>query len=297
MGLATVRMPLTRHHYLSFEVYLINQDVPFIFGLDLHYKHQCSSDELKRTFTHHPSRTTVPVAYKDGHLYVEWPTHEVMFSKKELLKLHERFSHPASEALVNLIRRADPQLLGSDTRKILDSIAKSCKACQVHASKPIRFKVSMPDNDIVFNHEIQVDLFWLDSKPAVHVIDRGTRYSIAKFIENHSAEHLWNIIVEHWVCLFSRFPDIIAHDQGSQFTSDFFTNMCAELAIETNPIPTESPNSLSICERYHPLIRRISRKIRVDFPTMELPLALSIACHAVTTTAGPDGLTPSLLIF
>ena len=150
---------------------------------------------------------------------------------------------------------------------------------------------------LVFNHEIQVDLFWIESKPVLHIIDRGIRYSIAKFIENHSAEHLWNSIVENWVCIFGGFPNILAHDQGSQLTSDFFFKTCAEFGISMKATPTESHNSLSIFERYHPLIRRVYRKVRMEYPAVDCHLVLTIAVHAVNTTAGPDGITPSLLLF
>ena len=155
----------------------------------------------------------------------------------------------------------------------------------------------MPQDDLIFNHEIQADLFWIGSYPVLHIIDRGTRYSVAKFIDNFSAEHVWNLIVEHWVCIFSGFPDILSHDQGTQFTLEFFQSMCAEFAIDAKQTPEESHNSPSICERYHPLIRRIFRNIRVDFPDTESSLTLSLAVDAANTTAGLDGLTTSLLLF
>jgi len=59
----------------------------------------------------------------------------------------------------------------------------------------------------------------------------------------------------------------------------------------------ESHNAIGLCERYHPIIRRVYRKVRSDHPTLAPDLILSIAVHAVNSTVGPDGITPSLLVF
>ncbi len=48
------------------------------------------------------------------------------------------------------------------------------------------FRVSLPMDDIVFNHEIEVDVMWIDGDPVLHIIDRGTRYSVAKFMANQT---------------------------------------------------------------------------------------------------------------
>ena len=148
MGLATVRMPLSSSFFMTFEVDVIEQDVPLIFGFDLHHRHNCRSNEVSHTFTRHLFGITVPVVYKRGHLYIEWPCTEVLLSLPELKHLHERFSHPTTTALMNLLRRADPKLFEPDTKKLLDDISASCKACQTHSPKPIRFKVSLPQDEL-----------------------------------------------------------------------------------------------------------------------------------------------------
>ena len=45
------------------------------------------------------------------------------------------------------------------------------------------------------------------------------------------------------------------------------------------------------------MIRRIFRKTKEDFPNLPKEVILSLAVHAVNSFAGPDGLTPSLLLF
>lgn len=155
----------------------------------------------------------------------------------------------------------------------------------------------MPSDDIVFNNEIEVDLFWIEGEAALHIIDRGTCYSVAKFLKHQTSEYLWNVIIEFWLTVFTGFPNIIAHDRGNNFSSDFFQLACAEFGINTSEKPTESHNSLSLCERYHSIIRRIFRKLRLNFPDMSKETLLSLSTHAGNTTAGSEGLTPSLLVF
>ena len=245
LALADVRMPLTPDLFLEFEVNLIDQDVPLMFGLDKHLRYKCSTNEYNMTFTHHPSGVTIPLHLKKGHLYIEWPNTEVLFTRSELKQMHKNFSHPSNNALINVLKRARPSDVNSETKKMLEDIVARCKQCQTFRSKPTIFRVSLPMDEIVFNHEIEVDIMWIDGDAIIHIIDRGTRYSVAKYLNPQTAENAWNLIIEFWVSVFNGFPQIIAHDQGPQFTAEYFQDSCAQLGIITKETPTESHNSLS----------------------------------------------------
>lgn len=50
--------------------------------------------------------------------------------------------------------------------------------------KPFQFQVTIPD-DVQFNHEVILDLTWIElrpHRPVLHVVDRGTRFSSAIFV-------------------------------------------------------------------------------------------------------------------
>lgn len=64
----------------------------------------------------------------------------------------------------------------------------------------------------------------------------------------------------------------------------------------TKRTPTQSHNSLSICERYHHIIRQVFLKVEAQHPNLGPDLTLSISVHAVNTTVGPNGLVPTLLL-
>lgn len=76
VGSVSVRM-LVGYFYLDLNIEMVNQDIPLIFGLDQQKLNFCSSNKSQNTFTHHPSRTTIPHKYKRDHLWVVWPVMEV----------------------------------------------------------------------------------------------------------------------------------------------------------------------------------------------------------------------------
>ena len=78
---------------LTFEVDLIDQDVPLIFGLDQHFIYNCSSIGYDRTFTDHPSGTTIPIVFQTqnnatgGHFCIKWNITSVLYTNRNR-KLH-----------------------------------------------------------------------------------------------------------------------------------------------------------------------------------------------------------------
>ncbi len=61
-------------------------------------------------------------------------------------------------------------------------------------------------------------------KPVLHIVDCGTRFPVAKFLKDETSEDVWNPFVECCVSVCVGFPNVLGHDQGSAFTSNFFTS-------------------------------------------------------------------------
>lgn len=160
--------------------------------------------------------------------------------------------------------------------------------------KPFAFQVSMPD-DTQFNHEIIVDLFCIDKKPALHAVGRGAHFSAAKFLQGESAIHVWSALIDCWISACVGFPNALSHDQGPVFASKLFDKAASHAGIALKGAPAEAHNALSAGERYHGLLRRICSKMRIEYPELDKELALSIAASGLTCAAGPDGLAPALL--
>ena len=50
-------------------------------------------------------------------------------------------------------------------------------------------------------------------------------------------------------------------------------------------------------ERYHDPLRRVFKKVKHEYPSLNRELALRISVKAINDTMGPEGLVPSLLVF
>ena len=261
LGKTSIRFPIdSLGNFVEYVTDVVDVDVPILFGLDkmkeLRWYVNEVSDEL---CCFDQPELKIKLQFQKGHLYYNWPSALILFTKRELEKIHRRFAHPSASKLYDLIRRAAPSELDAKTRIFLDEIVAHCNSCQRMAPKPFVFQVTMPDN-IVFNHEVCMDLCWLESrpqKPVLHVVDRGTHFSAARFVASESAESIWNTFLECWVSIYVGFPNVISHDHGSLFASEFFQGTCAKFGIITKQSPTESHNSLGPGERYHAPLRKI----------------------------------------
>lgn len=136
--------------------------------------------------------------------------------------------------------------------------------------------------------EMDADFMWIDGDPIRHIIDRDTRYSVAKYItKKQTSENLSNIIIKFSISAFTGFPNIIDVDRQCAFRSKIFKPTCNQLGIHAKITPIESHNFLSICERYYSVIRQVFCRIKADHTTPPKKVCLSIATHADNTATGP----------
>lgn len=108
-------------------------------------------------------------------------TTQALFTELELKTLHPRFGHPSTTKLLHLLRRAHFEKVTPSTRLLLQNIVDTCDACQRYAPKPYRFRFTLLE-DKEFNHSIYVDIFYIDSRPVLHVVDEATRYQAAQWL-------------------------------------------------------------------------------------------------------------------
>ena len=107
--------------------------------------------------------------------------------------------------------------------------------------KPYAFQINMPD-DIQFNYEVILDLSWIEPRPhrpVLHTVDPSTHFSEAKFVRGESAEDVWNTLVTCWISPYVGFPDILTHDFGKCFTSDFFQIALSKFGVKSKEVSSE----------------------------------------------------------
>jgi len=116
---------------------------------------------------------------------------------------------------------------------------------------------------------------YIDGSPILHIIDEATRFQAARWLQNISAKHTWDVLRACWIDTYIGPPDHITHDAGKNFVSKEFTGYANSMAISTKSVPVEAHWSVGLVERAHPTLRRayqvISEELQ-DTSTKELTL-------------------------
>lgn len=219
-------------------------------------------------------------------------------SLRQLRQLHRRFGHPSANRLGALLRKSGHPF----NQQAIDDLTHRCQMCQKHGGPPQRFKFTLRDDSLQFNHEVIVDIMYLDigtgtAAPVIHIVDEATRFQAARFLKSMSAEHVWQTIRHCWIDTYAGPPDMIRHDAGTQFIAAEFIQQAKSMSIILNQVPVEAHHSIGAVERYHAPLRRAFQVIKEDLPNLTKEICLQMAVKAVNDTAGPDGLTPTLLVF
>ena len=226
------------------------------------------------------------------------------FTTQELLRIHKHFAHASARKLYDLLCRASTST-PPNTLQQLEDIVATCGTCIEFSPRSVSFRVREADSTL-FNHRLTLDLAWLPARkppyhranrPALHIVDIGTRFNAAIFIDGESSTAVWNSFLQAWACMYIGMPSSILVDQGSVFISDEWRHACELNQIELVPTGTGSHNSLNAGESYHAYLRRLYNKVHRDYPRLSDHLTLAIAVKAINDTTGPKGLCPTLLVF
>jgi len=97
--------------------------------------------------------------------------------------LHRRFGHSLVRKLYALLKR-----LGHNINKeMIKKLTKYCRHCQKHGKSLYRFKFKLPDN-LDFNYIVFVDIFYINGKPVLHVVNKAIGFTAARFLKDISAK-------------------------------------------------------------------------------------------------------------
>jgi hypothetical protein len=279
--------------------HVVDADTPFLLCLQDMDKMGVYYNNISDRIVHPGG--SYPIVRRFSHPFVVWDAQTAIayLTEPELRQLHRRFGHPAVERLATVLNRAgydDPKHHG-----LLQKITDYCSFCQKHGQSPRRFKFTLRSDSVAFNHTIYADVLYIDNSPVLHVVDEATRFQAARWLDNMTAQHTWDVLRTCWIDTYLGPPDLIVHDAGTNFTAQEFKQNAHVLHIRTKVVPTEAAQSMGIVERYHHPLRRaynvISDELNLSINTVNKSLILQMAVKAINDTAGPDGLVPTLLVF
>ena len=254
---------------------------------------------------------SVSVVRQFGHPFLLWneslsaflqdslSSSSCFLTDTELRQLHRRFGHPSANRLIRLLERSGHG--DKLDKEAIHKLTKFCVLCQRNGKSPGRFKFTLRDENIDFNHSIIVDVMYITGSPLLHVVDEATRFQAARWLPNISAQATWNALRLCWIDVYIGPPDLLIHDAGTNFTGREFQQCATSMAISTKCVPVEAHQSIGIVERYHAPLRRaysvISEELKGTGTGVTRDMVLQMAIKAVNDTAGPDGLIPTLLVF
>ena len=262
------KAPINDFALVEFECDVVDVNVPLLLEIPGLNNNGVFINNMTSKMVHHYLGWEVPVTYKHGHLFYCWdPDHDFLFTRSELHKRHMQFYHPSVNKLFNIFRRGRPEDIDEDTRTMQSEIDQSCKTCMEVKRRPCRFSVAIPDNDIVFNRELLIYVFFSYGKPVLSMADKDTNFISSFFLMNESAKEIWPQFVLLWVNALAGYPDIIRHDQARVVRSEFFTSRAQDHGIEIKSTGTESHHSLAAGETCHDSLRRVYHKVRATHDT------------------------------
>ena len=290
-----MRVPIAPTNFISLSVEVVITNVPFLLGLENMEKYKMVLDTDKCMLSSKLEEWRISLRKKLGHLYYEWGRN-ILFTESELMKVHRHFHHPDSERLYSVMSHAEPDKTSLEVLRTLKRISSTCDLCQRRSRAPHRFRVSLPDADVVFNRILCLDLMYLET-PVLHVVDKDTKFSAAAFLRKETADATWNTFMNIWVCVYIGFFDAMATDQGPQFKSQLWKTLLLLAGIQHFQSGVQSHNALGVGERYHAFLRDIYSKVRLQHPGIEKSHCLSLSLKAMNDTAGYHGLVPTLLVF
>lgn len=111
------------------------------------------------------------------------------------------------------------------------------------------------------------------------------------------AADVWRALTMFCIDVYIGPTHIVAHDAGSTLMSRAFQLNMGLMNIKTKPVAVESPNTISLVERYHEPVRRAYRIIRIELPNILDDEALQYAMKSVNESVSPDGWIPILLVY
>jgi hypothetical protein len=232
--------------FFEFKVHVIRLDCPVLLGLDV----------LLAAKTHVDSETlqlrtdiwTAQLSLEQGHLFLQTPA-ELLYTQKELTRMHVALAHPSSDKLLQLLKVARPNDTAPDTLALLKEVRNSCRTCTLYGPPPHRVRSSMPEK-IRFNHHLVLDLFHLSGDACLHIICKGTRFSATLFLPSKRTEIVWETFLRIWVLVHLVLPCVLTVDQGTELIASVFGSNCKAMGIRLIIAPVESHSSIGIVEGF-----------------------------------------------
>ena len=106
---------------------------------------------------------------------------------------------------------------------------------------------------------------YINGSPVLHIINKATRYQAARWLQNISAKHIWDILRTCWINTYLGPPKYITYNAGRNFISKEFQQYTTAMAILTKAVPVKAHWSIRLIKRAHLALRRAYQIITDEY--------------------------------
>lgn len=209
--------PVSNTYVVTVKAEVFDANAPLLIGLDILSDLNALLDIGNNKISSPERGWEALLARRLSYLHVEWLP-AVFFTTAEMRKIHRHFLHAHPEKVFEVLRRADPDGVAGEDLENLQRIRRKCDVCQRMADAPRRFRVALPGTDCVFNRYVCLDLMSTESQSGLYVVEMVTKYSAACFLSGEKSSNICKALLKILVNAYVGYPDLIAVDQGPQFT-------------------------------------------------------------------------------
>ena len=202
--------------------------------------------------------------------------------KLAVKRLHENTGHRSNRRLARAL-----VLSGAPSEVIRAAKQLRCSICDEKRKPKARLPSSLPTPKDV-SDQVHLDIFEVvDSQEkrfyVVHAIDWSSRFQMAEALPDKSSESVVDWFQKRWLPIFGP-PRVLVADQGREFISWAFEEMCARHSILLWHIPVQAPWAHGICEKGGGILKAlISACVKshsvLDLEEMNLAVQESVAAY------------------
>ncbi len=197
--------------------------------------------------------------------------------RKRLFDRYHNLHHPGIKGTNKLITE---RYFWPSATKDIQHWVTTCMACQTskvtRKTKIAPMQIEMPSSR--FSH-VHIDLVGPlppseGKKYLLTMVDRFTRWPEAVPIADQTAETVASTFISTWVSRFGA-PHSITTDQGRQFESHLFEQLCSRLGTKLIRTSAYNPRANGMVERFHRQLKSSLRALSDDPKwTQQLPLVM-----------------------
>ena len=200
---------------------------------------------------------------------------------KAMKKLHLQFGHCPKKTLTKLLQLANAWF--EDAPAALDKIIGSCKACKLHAPTQPRPIISTGTQATAPGQVVSLDLKERkvgNYKYILYGVDMFSSLVFAVFLKTKTSKEVVDKVFTFFAASGSCIPKKFYSDNGKEFCSEIFKEMCEMMGIEALTTAPYSPWSNGKVEKIHHIVDMIYDKVQSSHPHLSPETILSWACFA-----------------